>query len=170
MCKVVVLPIKPFVFLTFLYCLFIMDLSLQSNKTNNWSADNLNKNMSPQLDVHLSLCYSQVTLVSHTLFASCQLTITWMSTTKLNTDFIWIGHQASNAQSLQENSQSECTFYCSHIINNNYWFFIVVIDYSKITLILIIPQLVPLVTHHMHLNAAHQIQLIFCSNNIFSLS
>ena len=59
MCKVVVLPIKPFVFLTFLYCLFIMDLSLQSNKTNNWSADNLNKNMSPQLDVHLSLSMLQ---------------------------------------------------------------------------------------------------------------
>ena len=57
-----------------------------------------------------------------TLFDSCQLTITWisirMSTIKLNTDCIYLGHLASSvsARSLQENSQSECAYYCSHII------------------------------------------------------
>ena len=46
-----------------------------------------------------------------TLFDSCHLTITWMSmgmsTIKLNADCICLGHLASNAPSLQENSQSE---------------------------------------------------------------
>ena len=57
-----------------------------------------------------------------TLFDSCQLTITWisirMSTIKLNTDCIYLGHLASSvsARSLQENSQSECAYYCSHKI------------------------------------------------------
>ena len=54
------------------------------------------------------------------LFNSCQLTVTWMSirmsNLKLNTDCICFGHLASNAQSLQENSQSEHAYYCSHII------------------------------------------------------
>ena len=54
------------------------------------------------------------------LFDSCQLAITWMSirvsTIKLNTDFICLGHLASNARSLQEKSQSVRTCYCSHII------------------------------------------------------
>ena len=47
------------------------------------------------------------------LFDSCQLTITCMSirisTIRLNTDWIH----------LQENSQSERAYYCSHIIINN---------------------------------------------------
>ena len=50
----------------------------------------------------------------------CQLTITWMSirmsTIKLNTDCICLGHLASNARSLQENSQSEGASYCRNII------------------------------------------------------
>ena len=54
------------------------------------------------------------------LFDSCQLAITWMSirvsTIKLNTDFICLGHLASNARSLHEKSQSVRTCYCSHII------------------------------------------------------
>ena len=41
-----------------------MDLSLQSIKTNNWSADNFKKNTSPQWVVQLSPQYSQVILVS----------------------------------------------------------------------------------------------------------
>ena len=41
-----------------------MDLSLWSIKTNNWSANNLRKHMSPQWIVHLSAQYSQVTLLS----------------------------------------------------------------------------------------------------------
>ena len=41
------------------------------------------------------------------MFDSCQLTITWMSTIKLNTDCICLGHRTCNALSLQENSQSE---------------------------------------------------------------
>ena len=56
----------------------------------------------------------------------CQLTITYMSirmsTIKLNRDCICLRHLASNARSLQENnawslqenSQSECAYYCSH--------------------------------------------------------
>ena len=48
----------------------------------------------------------------------CQSTITWMSirmsTIKLNTDCICLGHLASNdVQSLQENSQSERACYCN---------------------------------------------------------
>ena len=49
--------------------------------------------------------YSQVTLVSGYPFDSCQLSITWMSTIKLNTDCIYLGHLTVNARSLQENSQ-----------------------------------------------------------------
>ena len=56
-------------------------------------------------------------------FDSCQLTITFMSirisTIKLNTDCICFGHLATNCQSVQENSQSERAYYCSHIIINN---------------------------------------------------
>ena len=55
------------------------------------------------------------------LFGSCQLTITWLSTIKLITDCICLGQLASNAQSLQENSQSECAHYCSHIIFTVYF-------------------------------------------------
>ena len=40
-----------------------------------------------------------------------------MSTIKLNTDCICLGHLASNARLLQENSQSEHAYYCSDIIN-----------------------------------------------------
>ena len=39
-----------------------------------------------------------------------------VSTTKLNTDCICLGHLASNARSLKENSQSKRAYYCSHII------------------------------------------------------
>ena len=56
-----------------------------------------------------------------TPFDSCQLTVTWMSTIKLNTDCICLGQLASNAQSLQENSQSERAHYCSHIIITVYF-------------------------------------------------
>ena len=70
----------------------------------------------------MSCCYwSRGTVRWHwsadTLFDSCQLTITWisirMSTIKLNTDCIYLGHLASSvsARSLQENSQSECAYY-----------------------------------------------------------
>ena len=37
------------------------------------------------------------------LFDSCQLTITWMPTIKLNTDCICLGHLANNARSSQGN-------------------------------------------------------------------
>ena len=70
-----------------------MDLSLPSMKTNNWSADNFKK--SPQWVVHLSPRYSHVTLVSGYPFDSCQLSITWMSTIKLNTDYIECFHMTS---------------------------------------------------------------------------
>ena len=59
------------------------------------------KNMSPQWVVHLSLWYSHVTAVNW-------LSHPWMSirisTIKLNTDCICLGHLASNAWSLQENN------------------------------------------------------------------
>ena len=75
----------------------------------------------------MSCCYwSRGTVRWHwsadTLFDSCQLTMTWisirMSTIKLNTDCIYLGHLASSvsARSLRKNSQSECAYYCSHII------------------------------------------------------
>ena len=64
------------------------------------------------------------TLVSGCPFDSCQLTITWMSirmsTIKLNTDCICLGHLASNARSLLENSQSERTYHCSHITKRHF--------------------------------------------------
>ena len=77
------------------------------------------KNTSPQWVVHLSPRYSQVPLVSGYLFDSFQLTVTWMSTIKLNTDCICLGHLASNARSLHENSKSERAYYWSHIINTD---------------------------------------------------
>ena len=80
------------------------------------------KNTSPQWIVHLRpryRRYSQVPLVSGYLFDSFQLTVTWMSTIKLNTDCICLGHLASNARSLHENSQSERAYYWSHIINTD---------------------------------------------------
>ena len=106
-----------------LYGLFIMDLSLLSIKTNNWPADNFLKTL--QWVVYLSPRYSQVTLVRRCSFwqLSIDYTITWistrMSTIKLNTDSICLGHLASNARSLQENSQSERACYCSHIIKKH---------------------------------------------------
>ena len=42
-----------------------------------------------------------------------------VSTIKLNTDCICLGHLASNSRSLKENSQPECAHYCSHIIRCN---------------------------------------------------
>ena len=64
-------------------------------------------------------CKLEPTIQSDTLFDSCQLTIIWMSirmsTIKLNTDCVCLGHLASNARSLEENnarlaaSESACT-------------------------------------------------------------
>ena len=81
---------------------------------------------------HLSPQYSYVTLVSGYLFDSCQLTITGMSirmtTIKLNTDCICLGHLASNARSLQENlahlAANQWVCHCSHIIIVLYCFFV----------------------------------------------
>ena len=131
------------------YGLFIMDLSLQPIKTNNWSADNFKKTH------HLNKLYTWAcdTVRWHwsadTLFDSCQWTITWiyirMSTIKLNTDSICLGHLASiawslqenNAWSLQENSQSECMYYCSHIARIIYlWFYFLYILFPMQTLML----------------------------------
>ena len=72
------------------------------------------KNTSPQWVVHLSPRYSQVPLVSRYLFDSFQLTVTL-----INIDCICLGHLASNARSLHENSQSERAYYWSHIINTD---------------------------------------------------
>ena len=40
-----------------------------------------------------------------------------VSTIKLNTDCMCPGHLGSDARSLQENSQSECSYDCSDTIN-----------------------------------------------------
>ena len=77
-----------------LYDLFIMDLSLLSVKTNNWSADNLKKNKSPN-----ELYYWARNTVSwhwsvDNLFDSCQLSIR-IPLSKLNTDCICLGHLPS---------------------------------------------------------------------------
>ena len=53
---------------------FIMDPSLRSIKTNNWSADILKKYITSMSCPR----YSHVTLVSGYPFDSCQLTITWL--------------------------------------------------------------------------------------------
>lgn len=57
------------------------------------------------------LCSIRWHWLADALFDSCQVTITWISirksTVKLNTDSVCLGHPASNARSLQENSQSE---------------------------------------------------------------
>ena len=42
-----------------------------------------------------------------------------MSTIKLNSDSTSLQHQASNARSLLENSQSERAYYCSHMIKKD---------------------------------------------------
>ena len=44
-----------------------------------------------------------------------------MSTIKLNTDCICLGHLASNARALQKKSQSERAYYSSHIISMRFW-------------------------------------------------
>ena len=98
-----------------LHGLFIMDLSLQSIKTNNWSADYFKK-LVTSMSCTLASRYSQVTLVSgypfwqflidHNKGVGAALR---MSTIKLNTDCICLGHLASNSWSLKEsNAQSEC--------------------------------------------------------------
>ena len=96
-----------------LYGLFIMDLNLRSIKTNNWSANNLQKkNMPPQWVVHLSLRYSVMALVSGYPF--------WQLSIDHNLDVHQVvhclGHLASNTRSLLENSHSEPAYYCSHTI------------------------------------------------------
>ena len=90
-----------------LYGLFINDLNLRSIKTNNWSADNLKKDTSPQWVVLLSLQYS---LMGQRI--PILTTVNWP----------WNGcpsgcpHLARNTQSLLENSQSQPAYYCSHTI------------------------------------------------------
>ena len=44
-----------------------------------------------------------------------------MSTIRLDTDCIFLGQVASNAQSLQETIQSERAYFCSHIIISVYF-------------------------------------------------
>ena len=95
---------------------FIKDLSLRSLKTNNCSANNFKKHatsMSCTLedaiqssDTGQRIPFS--TAVSHDHNMDVHRII-------LETDWICLGHLASNAGSLQENSQSERAYYCSHI-------------------------------------------------------
>ena len=88
------------------YMAIIMDLSQWSIKTNNWSVGNFKKTC--RLNEMYPWAHDTVRWQwsADTLFDSCQLAIIWMSirmsTIKLNTDCIWLGHLASNARSLQE--------------------------------------------------------------------
>ena len=95
-----------------LYGLFINDLNLRSIKTNNWSADNLKKNTSPQWVVLLSLQYSMMALGSGYPF--------WQLSIGHEMDVHQVvhclGHLARNTRSLLENSQSQPAYYCRHTI------------------------------------------------------
>ena len=111
--------------------LFIMDLSLQSIKTNNWPADNFKKCIT-SMSCTFELWYSQVTLVSRCPFWQLSIDhnmdvhndvhyqvkhrwyMPWTSSLS-NTRSL----QENNAWSLQENSQSDCTHYCSHMCMYN---------------------------------------------------
>ena len=94
----------------FIIWLFFMNLGLRSIKTNNWSADNFKKH---------------VTSMSCTLEPALQSGATgqqipfWQLSIDRNIDCICLGHLASNARSLHENSQSERAYYWSHIINTD---------------------------------------------------
>ena len=91
----------------------------------------LKRHVTPQRVVHLSHDTDRWHWSVETLFDSCQLTITLMSIRMssiiLNTDCICLGHlpgnawslEENNARSSQENTQSECVYYCNHIINRN---------------------------------------------------
>ena len=78
-----------------------MDLSLQSIKTNNWSAVNLKKTH------HLNEMYTWACITVRwywsvgSFFDKCQLTMTWMSirisTSKLNTQLVMPGHYKKTA-------------------------------------------------------------------------
>ena len=82
--------------LILIYGLFIMDLSLRSIKTNNWSADNFKR--THQLnELYTWACNTVMWHWSvNTLFDRSQLNITWvsirMSTIKLKTHCIFLGH------------------------------------------------------------------------------
>ena len=109
-----------------LYGLFIMDLSLQSIKTNNWPADNFKKCIT-SMSCTFELWYSQVTLVSRCPFWQLSIDhnmdlhndvhyqvkhrwyIPWTSSISNARSL-----QENNGWSLQENSQSECAHYCNH--------------------------------------------------------
>ena len=105
-----------------LYGLFTMDLSLRSIKTNNRSADNFKKyktsvscSIEPEIRSYdtgqripflTAVNWPFITMMSIRMFAI-----------KLNTNCICFEHLASNARSLQENSQSESAYCCSRILN-----------------------------------------------------
>ena len=106
--------------------LFIMDLNLQSIKTNNWPADNLKKHIT-SVSCTFELWYSQVTLVSGCPF--WQLAIDHNMDVRNDVHYQvkhrwympWTSSlsnarslQENNAWSLQENSQSDRVHYCNH--------------------------------------------------------
>ena len=82
------------------YGLFIMHLS--QHKTNNWPADNFKNEL---------YTWAHDTVGWHcsadAIFDSYQLSITWISIRMATT---CLGHLVNNTWSLQENSQSECTY------------------------------------------------------------
>ena len=101
-----------------LYGFFIMDPSLRSIKTNNWSASP--KRLPHSLLLHLNEFYTwaRVTVRWHwsgdTVFDSCQSTVTWMS---IRMSTICLEHPASNPGHYKiDDSQSKRGYYCSHII------------------------------------------------------
>ena len=109
------------------YDLFIMDLILGSVKPTTGQQITFKKHVT-SMSCQMSLQYSHVTLVSRYPFwqpsVDHNIDVHEDVHYQVNTDCICLGHVASNVQSLQENnawslqenSQSECAYYCSHIM------------------------------------------------------
>ena len=85
-----------------------MDLSLRSIKTNNWLVDNFNKHVTSVSCTLKPAIQSDDTGQQMTFLTAVNLTITWMSikisSIKLNTDFIRLGHLAGHYKKTADQS------------------------------------------------------------------
>ena len=75
----------------------------------NWSVDNVEKHVTSMSCTLKHAIQSCDTGQQIPFFDSCQLTIAWMSTIKLNTDYLY-------ALNTKLRSQSERAYYCSNIM------------------------------------------------------
>ena len=101
------------------YDLFIMDLILGSFKPTTGQRITFKK-LVTSMSCQMSPQYSHVTLVSRYPFwqpsVDRNMDVHEDIHYQVNTDCICLWHVASNAWSLQEYSQSERAYYCSHIM------------------------------------------------------